>query len=73
VVTAGAPRRSATPVGYAAAGRVLLILASGVGLVASIAQLFNGVFAYLFIPMMVSLLILALSRPYSRGRSRAHV
>jgi hypothetical protein len=43
------------------------------GPIASIAQLFNGVFAYLFIPMMVSLLILALPRPYSRGRSRAHV
>ncbi|WP_063047802.1 hypothetical protein [Nocardia pseudovaccinii] len=41
-------------------GRVLLILASGVGLIASIAQLFNSGFAYLFIPITVSLLILVL-------------
>ncbi|WP_063002413.1 hypothetical protein [Nocardia mikamii] len=43
-----------------AAGRVLLILASGVGLIASAAQLFTSGCAYLVIPIMVSLLILVL-------------
>ncbi|WP_433523918.1 hypothetical protein ACQPZ2_01235 [Nocardia pseudovaccinii] len=53
------------------AGRVLLILASGVGLIASIAQLFNSGFAYLFIPIMVSLLILVLCVVPATGRGIA--
>lgn len=42
------------------AGRVLLILASGAALIASIAQLVDSGFAYLFIPIILSLLILVL-------------
>ncbi|WP_063012763.1 hypothetical protein [Nocardia kruczakiae] len=42
------------------AGRVLLILASGAALIASIAQLVDSGFAYLFIPIIGSLLILVL-------------
>ena len=53
------------------AGRVLLVLASGVGLIASIAQLFNSGFAYLFIPIMVSLLILVLCVVPATGRGIA--
>ncbi|MEV6427247.1 hypothetical protein [Nocardia sp. NPDC051463] len=53
------------------AGRVLLILASGVVLIASSAQLFNGGFAYLFIPTMVSLLILLLCVVPATGRGIA--
>jgi hypothetical protein len=53
------------------AGRVLLILTSGVVLIASIAQLFNSGFAYLFIPIMVSLLILVLCVVPATGREIA--
>ncbi|WP_433567130.1 hypothetical protein ACQP1O_19260 [Nocardia sp. CA-151230] len=42
------------------AGRVLVIVASGVGLIASIVQLLNSGFDYLFVPILVSLLILVL-------------
>ncbi|MGW4067889.1 hypothetical protein [Nocardia grenadensis] len=50
------------------AGRVLLILASSVGLVVSMAKLFNSGFAYLFIPIMASLLILVLCVAPEAGR-----
>ncbi|WP_094027423.1 hypothetical protein [Nocardia cerradoensis] len=49
-------------------GRVLLILASGVALVASVVQLVNRGFAFLYIPLAVSLLILILCAVPATGR-----
>ncbi|MGW5225529.1 hypothetical protein ACWEP5_11375 [Nocardia niigatensis] len=53
---------------YMKAGRFLLILASGVALIVSVAQLFNRGFTFLFIPIIVSLLILVLCAVPSTGR-----
>ncbi|MBF5001073.1 hypothetical protein IRT45_28450 [Nocardia sp. BSTN01] len=53
---------------YMKTGRVLLILASGVALVASVVQLVNRGFAVLYIPLAVSLLILSLCVVPATGR-----
>ncbi|MFE3958087.1 hypothetical protein ACFXPS_28410 [Nocardia sp. NPDC059091] len=53
---------------YMKTGRFLLILASGVALIVSIAQLFNRGFTFLFIPIIVSLLILVLCAVPATGR-----
>ncbi|MFD9615229.1 hypothetical protein ACFWWS_38335 [Streptomyces sp. NPDC059083] len=55
-------------VSYMKTGRFLLILASGVALIASVAQLFNRGFSFLFIPIIVSLLILVLCAVPATGR-----
>ncbi|MEV6103035.1 hypothetical protein [Nocardia sp. NPDC051981] len=53
---------------YMKTGRFLLILASGLALIASVAQLFNRGFGFLFIPIIVSLLILILCAVPATGR-----
>ncbi|MEU7145919.1 hypothetical protein ABZ942_41200 [Nocardia sp. NPDC046473] len=53
---------------YMKTGRFLLILASGVALIASGAQLFDGGFIFWFIPTIVSLLILVLCAMPATGR-----
>ncbi|MEV2218266.1 hypothetical protein AB0E01_00115 [Nocardia vinacea] len=53
---------------YMKTGRFLLILASGVALIVSVAQLFNRGFTFLFIPIIVSLLILVLCAVPATGR-----
>ncbi|MFI6772225.1 hypothetical protein [Nocardia sp. NPDC050412] len=53
---------------YMKTGRFLLILASGVTLIVSVAQLFNRGFDFLFIPIIASLLILVLCAVPATGR-----
>lgn len=53
---------------YMKTGRFLLILASGVALIVSVAQLFNRGFTFLLIPIIVSLLILVLCAVPATGR-----
>lgn len=53
---------------YMKSGRFLLILASGVALIASVAQLYNRGFTVLFIPIIASLLILVLCAAPASGR-----
>ncbi|PPJ04330.1 hypothetical protein C5E51_25210 [Nocardia nova] len=53
---------------YMRTGRVLLILASGVALVGSVVQLVNRGFAFLYMPIAVSLLILILCAVPATGR-----
>lgn len=53
---------------YMQTGRVLLILASGAALVGSVVQLVNRGFAFLYMPIAVSLLILFLCAVPATGR-----
>ncbi|PSR65482.1 MULTISPECIES: hypothetical protein [Nocardia] len=53
---------------YMQTGRVLLILASGAALVGSVVQLVNRGFAFLYIPIAVSLLIFILCAVPATGR-----
>ncbi|WP_063013434.1 hypothetical protein [Nocardia nova] len=53
---------------YMRTGRVLLILASGAALVGSVVQLVNRGFAFLYMPIAVSLLILILCAVPATGR-----
>ncbi|MFI6868561.1 hypothetical protein [Nocardia sp. NPDC050406] len=53
---------------YMNAGRLLLILASGIALIASAAQLFNRGFTVMFVAVIASLLILILCALPATGR-----
>ncbi|WP_067824781.1 hypothetical protein [Nocardia inohanensis] len=53
---------------YLRTGRVVLILTSGVALIAGVAQFLNRGFVFLFIPVTASLLILVLSALPATGR-----
>ncbi|MFI6046599.1 hypothetical protein ACIA8C_33615 [Nocardia sp. NPDC051321] len=53
---------------YMKTGRFLLILASGVALIVSVAQLFTSGLTLLFVPAIVSLLILVLCAAPATGR-----
>ncbi|MFF0456868.1 hypothetical protein [Nocardia africana] len=53
---------------YLKTGRFLLIVASGAALIASVAQLLNRGFSFLFVPIVVSLLILVLCAVPATGR-----